>query len=347
MILFLLLGFVLSQGRASMSFTATGNWSKSQNPDLECSQLHLCTPGNLTFHQDGQQQQDSSSQLWYDDKTSCALLEREKIKKIYLSGDSYMRHIFQALMITFTGDYEHGSVPDFIKKDKKFNKVHCAYGKQFMHKNCSDEDVFRPVSVCPNNAGGAGVIVAPYKEFYYSMENMDHCKDEGPGTITLLSEGNHPIGRSRNTVNNYITYQDRYKDTVCREHKAMSPHIDGPGEKGSFAQTCSLWWVSTHYRMKAYFPAEWPDRVLEFNQYMRMFFEHGEECGNVNYVDVYNMTERLAHTNGGKEATKASYDQVHWNMEINLMKAQLLLRAWDKAGTATSVQNGTLNVTDE
>jgi hypothetical protein len=45
--------------------------------------------------------------------------------------------------------------------------------------------------------------------------------------------------------------------------------------------------------MKGYFPDEMADVVKTYNEGMRNFFDSGA-CADVNYADVYNMTQRLA-----------------------------------------------------
>ena len=52
-------------------------------------------------------------------------------------------------------------------------------------------------------------------------------------------------------------------------------------------------WISTHHRMKSYFDDEKVDIVLDYNLGMRNFFDSGR-CGDVNYIDVFNMTASLA-----------------------------------------------------
>ena len=89
---------------------------------------------------------------------------------------------------------------------------------------------------------------------------------------------------------------------------------------------CSIWWVSTHYRLRAIYKDEKPEMVRDYNLGMRKFFEEGKRCGPVNYVDVYNMTADLA-TNHQVDALKMTYDQVHWGIEVNLIKAQIILNA--------------------
>ena len=51
-------------------------------------------------------------------------------------------------------------------------------------------------------------------------------------------------------------------------------------------------WISTHYRMKQYYWDESIEMVKAYNEGMRQFFDSGS-CADVNYIDVYNMTQRL------------------------------------------------------
>lgn len=77
--------------------------------------------------------------------------------------------------------------------------------------------------------------------------------------------------------------------------------------------------------MKAYYPDEQVHLVHNYNTDMRSFFDSGA-CGNVNYVDVYNMTRQLARKHSS-EAEQMTYDGVHWGMEVNLIKAQIIINA--------------------
>lgn len=91
-------------------------------------------------------------------------------------------------------------------------------------------------------------------------------------------------------------------------------------------RTCSTVWISTHYRLRAIYDDEKPDIVRGYNLGMREYFDRGARCGPVNYVDVYNMTAALA-SEAHHEATKMTYDMVHWGIEANLHKAQIVLNA--------------------
>ncbi len=317
---------LLGHSEGSVSPPLLGVWSKSKDPDRECKQLHLCTPKNMTYYLNDR------PMGFYDSESACAMLEREGIKKIFFVGDSYMRQIFQSFVITLTGDYKEGSVPLYFRGKK--HRTHCQWQTQFTHRNCSDEEGgFPPREACVNNPSGP-IKLIQYKEYYYSMENLDHCKNEKNATITLWSEGNHPVGKPRQSVNNYESYQAKYMNDFCPVNKRERPFVPGAGTgpHGAFSGPCSIWWVSTHYRLKAYWPQEIPMRVDEFNQYMRMFFEDGKSCGDIHYIDVYNMTMQLATTPKLQPAL-LSYDEVHWNMEVNLIKTQLLLSAFEGSGS--------------
>jgi hypothetical protein len=142
------------------------------------------------------------------------------------------------------------------------------------------------------------------------------------GSVVLWSFGNYKVGRfGRAGVNNASLYQQFFQRDICDYSGARGK--DRPAL--NIGQPCSVWWVSTHYRMRAYFEDEKPEVVRQYNEEMRRFFEAGQ-CGPVNFVDVYNMTASLAtlHTS---DAEKMTYDGVHWGMEVNLVKAQIIINA--------------------
>ena len=86
-----------------------------------------------------------------------------------------------------------------------------------------------------------------------------------------------------------------------------------------------MFWVSTHYRLRQIYWDESVELVRDYNERMRSFFD-SQTCGEFNYIDVYNMTAALA-TQYNSEAVQMSYDQVHWGLEVNLVKAQIVLNA--------------------
>lgn len=59
---------------------------------------------------------------------------------------------------------------------------------------------------------------------------------------------------------------------------------------------------------------------------MRAYFDSSRRCGQVNYIDVFNLTSLLALA-WPAEAELLTYDGVHWGLEVNLLKAQVILHA--------------------
>ena len=155
------------------------------------------------------------------------------------------------------------------------------------------------------------------------LDNLNHCSPKD-GSVVLFSFGNYKVGRhpGRMGVNNATLYSEYFEETICphlKKHKADA--LVEAVQRGR----CSVWWVSTHFRMKGYFPDEQPDVIKNYNEDMRAYFERGS-CGDVNYVDVYNMTSALAQRLP-TQAEPLTYDSVHWGMEVNLAKAQIIIDA--------------------
>jgi hypothetical protein len=121
-------------------------------------------------------------------------------------------------------------------------------------------------------------------------------------------------------------YGDFFERDICKRIKDPEHLKKTTGAVPIRDGVCSIWWVSTHYRLRAIFDDEKPDMVREYNLGMRRFFEDQKRCGPINYIDVYNMTADLA-VNHREDALKMTYDQVHWGVEVNLLKAQVILNA--------------------
>jgi hypothetical protein len=88
-----------------------------------CEGRFLCSPSNLTWILD-------RPSVLYDNVTGCEALLRKGITQIYYHGDSYMRQIYAAMLITLNGDYEYGSQANSTLSP------HCRYHFQFNEKGC-------------------------------------------------------------------------------------------------------------------------------------------------------------------------------------------------------------------
>lgn len=221
-------------------------------------------------------------------------------------GDSYMRHIYAAMLITLSGNFKDGSLAN------PESTPHCRYQTQFSEKSCNTFSMNHNGRVC-----GGKIHLDP---LLTGFSEMRECSKQN-GTVALWSFGNHQLSRGRVGINNATAFSDFFSQTVCPLMKEAK--VKG-GNTGAIAGTCSVWWVSTHQRLVAHYEDEVPERVLGYNLGMRKYFDE-DNCGNVNYVDVYNMTEKLTQNHTDLAKQHMSFDHVHWGMESNLQKAQIIL----------------------
>jgi hypothetical protein len=294
----LLITAAVAVNASTVSFSATGHWSNTTEWHCKrfmCSSNHKTwVPNNPNFK-------------FYDERTGCAALLRKNISLIEFYGDSYLRQLYAGLLITLNGDYQYGSLSNQSKSQE------CEYNKQFYEKKCSVRQLNHHGLVCDGK-----ILLDP---LLTGIDNLRQCSGK-KGTVLLWSFGNHKLGAYRYGVNNATAYQDFFRNGICKHvvEKSENEEIDG-----SFQKACSLWWVSTHFRRVGFFPDEKEDVVREYNLGMRHFFD-SRSCGLVNYIDTYNMTSELVKEMPD-ECQQLTYDSVHWGMEVNLVKAQIVLNA--------------------
>jgi hypothetical protein len=233
------------------------------------------------------------------------MLLKNGIRQIDFYGDSYIRHIYAAMLITLNGNYATGSL-------LQPRGSRCRFNAQFSEKRCNLDKLNRKGIVCN------GQVTLNAK-----LSAADNAACNGrSGSVVLFSAGNHAIGSEeqkllRNGVNNASIYQQHFQQALCPRLR-KTDHL------------CSLWWISTHRRVAAMFPDEEVEVVHQYNLQMRDFFDAGQ-CGKVNYIDVYNMTASLAQRHETHYAGM-TYDNVHWGFEINLVKVQIVLNALAAGG---------------
>ena len=121
-------------------------------------------------------------------------------------------------------------------------------------------------------------------------------------------------------------YSELFENDICQ--KLNQPEIGDLNTKhiAIGKRICSVFWISTHYRIRAVYDDENTELVKDYNLGMRKFFDDNIRCKGVNYIDVYNMTSNLA-LNHHDDSLQMTYDQVHWGYEVNLIKAQIILNA--------------------
>lgn len=245
------------------SYPINGSWIKDVHPSI-CYENHLCLPSGETY----------SVPFIKSMEDACDLLLLRGITEIHLFGDSYMRHILEALIITLTGNYKDSATEP--RHDSK-GKNRCEYNNQFSDKYC--RDVYDKMQVCNNNIMIYYISDSIIKSRHFS--NFQ-CKR---GRIVLLSYGNHPIiddYNNRPGVNDPEIYQKVFKG-ICDNWNIKLKNNQ---------YHCNMFWVSTHARTTGK-PDESFEKVKNYNLKMREFFESGKCTTKTNYIDVYNMTGYL------------------------------------------------------
>jgi hypothetical protein len=88
----------------------------------------------------------------------------------------------------------------------------------------------------------------------------------------------------------------------------------------------NVMWVSTHVRpFRGWHRSEVTDVILHFNHQMKSFFA-SHQCGDVQYVDVTNMTHMLQLPDlRGNLWKKLTYDGMHFSRTVNVLKAHIIL----------------------
>eukprot|EP01039_Chlorochromonas_danica_P008645 gene8639-9526_t len=284
----------------TVSYTATGRWEEETNPHYpwKC-QNFLCLGANKTWIPN------NPEFVFYNNETACQALLDRGISLINFYGDSYQRQLYAAMLITLNGDFQYGSLSQQSKDST------CSYHRQFYEKKCGVRQLNHQGFVC-----GGKILLDP---ILTGIDNLNNCLGRN-GSLSLLTFGNHRLSPPRYGVNNATAYAQFYRNGLCKQVNENNRKISG-----SYHNPCSIWWVSTHFRRVGYFPDEKEDVVMDYNLGMRRFFD-SKACGNINYVDVYNMTRELVKEHW-EESQSMTYDNVHWGMEVNLMKAQIVLNA--------------------
>lgn len=323
LVILLLLSGIYTNNAKHVSFTADGKWGPIPDNETETSlqqrsaavtagktvreinstesicNRFMCTPSNLTFLP-------NYANTLFDNNSACKALVDKGITNLYFYGDSFMRQIYAGMLITLNGDYKGGSLANLTLTP------HCENEKQFNEKGCGTRSLNHYGTVCDGKIHLDPVLSG--------FGDLNLCS-ANKGSVVLWSFGNYKTTRNgRHGVNNATAYQEMFEKDICHKIKAKGKRDSDP------PHNCAIYWISTHYRMKPYFMDESPELIKEYNLGMRNYFDEGVHCGDVNYIDVYNMTAGLG-IDHKDDALKMTYDGVHWGYQPNLWKAQIILNA--------------------
>jgi len=208
LLMLLLLALTVQQWAASdgakvVSFTANGQWGPQTAVSNEslCVDRMMCTPTNLTWLPAYPVPPGPGG--LYTNETACAALVSKGITKIYFHGDSYMRQIYAALLITLTGDYRGGSLQDAKRVPE------CTYHKQFNEKRCGTRELNHYGVVCNGK-----VVLDP---LLVGLGDLNLCSKSN-GSVVLWSFGNYKLAKGgRYGVNNATAYSEIFENGVCKQ----------------------------------------------------------------------------------------------------------------------------------
>ena len=259
-----------------------------------CKKTYLCTKSFKTWQSD----QTSTLIIPWNNTTGCDIILSRGINRLMFFGDSYMRHIYIAMLLTLSNNYRNAGL-------SRPNE-NCEYSKQFDEKEC--RSMLKLSSTVCNSK-----LRLMYS---FDIPGSNICN---PSQLSFLSVGNHPVDYNYNTrhgVNNATIYATKFKHTeLCRT--LVTKH------NFNISMQCPFFWVSTHARFKGS-NDERMEQIKAYNEDMRAFFSDPSHCGSVKYIDVYNMTASLL-SNMYEDAKLLTHDGAHWSIEVNLIKAQILL----------------------
>ena len=270
-------------------------------PDY-CNRTHLCTKSFKTWRSDLK----ASKRTTWNSKNACDMILSKGINTITFFGDSYMRHMYLAVLLTLSNNYRNAGLS---KPNKK-----CEYANQFDEKEC------RLILKLSSNVCSSQLKLI-YNGFY---PESNICV---PSQLSFWSVGNHPVDlnyTSLEGINNSTLYSDKIQRTelckaLVRKHTTTNSNV----KSADIHTQCSLFWVSTHARFKGH-RLEAKELIKAYNEGMRAFFADPAHCGIVKYIDVFNMTSSLLR-DMYEDAKLPTHDGAHWSIEVNLIKAQILL----------------------
>lgn len=295
-LLLLLLGIVISDN-------IDGSWIHLVGKDYDrvCVDLNMCTLGGYTRTEvfDLLGYVFRSTEYDKDDVSQAicrSLVEKEK-KVIFILGDSYMRHIFQAMVSLISGNTQAGS----LKMDNDCIQKCQGVGQFYKHGCASDCIVLRHL-LC------GGLIQIHF--IPHTPPSVNYCT---PNSVQLWSEGNHPINGDKGHEYNNATYWTQKFNSL---DYGMCTYL-----KNAESHECNLYWISSHQRLNKFNPNEDEKLTKTFNGGMYKYFEGFKNCGsNTKYADTYDFTHDLIK-NYPVEAAAASPDGIHWGLSVNLIKA--------------------------
>jgi hypothetical protein len=226
----------------------------------------------------------------------CALLAGAGVTDIRLCGDSYMRHVYQALVMVLQGDYRYAAVPESAGDQ-------CAGERQFRSDQCRAH-VLREASACHGQ-----LRVAYTGEFYC---NQWYRGDPDSTALFVVSGGSHPVHgnyTSRYGVNDPQAASRWVLSECCARRVLRSNMV----------------FLMPHARASWRHRDECPERVRRL--VAGLYAPLRERCGIHRIVNPHAFTAELVAVAGGNASLLhlLSPDGMHWGRAVNVLKAWQLV----------------------
>ena len=168
----------LLAGAWGLSYAPGGLWVdiEGTDDDYMCKNHFQCVLGHNTWKATGAH--------FFKARDACEALTSRGIQSIYFFGDSFMRQIYAATLLSLNGNYKNGTLHNDIDGDR----IGCSFREQFNEKRCGVHQLNRDGRVCGGNVH--------LRFMQQDMMSLDVCHDErnsSPGSaVVLFSQGESP-----------------------------------------------------------------------------------------------------------------------------------------------------------
>ena len=197
--MFVILCFVAIVLVVSLEYAPAGEWKVTPDPQNVCRKQYLCADGDITWIS-------SNDPTLFNVDNACEELINKGIRRIDFHGDSYMRQIYAAILITLNGNYKNGSIADtdFARAN---GAEACVYDKQFAEKLCGVRSLNHSPRVCNGKVTLDPLLIG--------VDNLNQCTNHGNGSVILFSWGNYKVGNGggRHGVNDATAYEKFFEDS--------------------------------------------------------------------------------------------------------------------------------------
>ncbi len=241
-----------------------------------------------------------------DREDACFLLVSAGVTRILFVGDSFIRQVYQAMLLVLSGDPEHESMDGYAPPS-------CDGEGAFADEHCRHTLQMTSGAYC----GGRVVVRLKYGPF--------PLLDDTGGFFSALvwGVGSHPRDGDynwRKGVNNASYVSADTFHPHCRVNPPEWLNETVRGRRNSTA----VYWLPPHARLVFRNPDEAPNVIQSYATESAV--EVKKWCGVESIEAPYALTRDLVDKHNAV-ARNSTYDGTHWGRAVNVMKAQAVMYA--------------------